>query len=194
MIFPHPTDPDRLIKVANSIKKTRYFKRYAILRYRRLRGWHRELSEYLVMLARNGSHCDRLPRYFGFCDTTLGPGLVVEKITNSDGALAPTLPVFIEQSQTPEVLKLLKDDLLELFDTLERQRIDFQDNHAFNIVVTGSDKPRLIIVDGIGGSLFIPITHFSDWAFRRKTDQGRRTLLDLIDKALHRAENEMNTT
>ena len=186
VIFQHPDYEDRLIKTTKPHIKTRRIKRYSMWRYRHLRGWHRELSEYVAMLARNGAPCDRLAGLFGFCQTSLGPGFVVEKISTPDGSLAPTLKQFLNTpGHSNKTLTQLRGDVIDLFQALETHRIDFHDPHARNVVVTGA-KPLLRIVDGIGSAPLIPMTQFSDWAFRRVAAQGKARLLRQVDKALAR--------
>lgn len=186
-IFQHPDHPDRLIKTLKPDRPTKRIKRYASWRYRHLRGWHRDISEYIAMLARNGRHCDRLPRFFGICDTSHGPGYCVEKMTAPDGSLAPTLAQFIARpDQTAAMLNAVRTDLHALFDTLVTDRIDFHDSHGGNIVITGADNPRLMIIDGIGSATLIPLTQFSDRAFHRMTRQARQKLVGTVDAAIAR--------
>ena len=184
-VFQDPIDESKLIKVPRPSEKPRLLKRYAIWRYRRLRSWQREMNEYLALLARTGTHCDRIARFHGFCDTSKGPGILVEKIVGTGGNLAPTFAEFIKlHSADPDVLTALREDTVRFFDTLAQRRIDFHDCHSRNVLVTGIETPKLTIVDGLGTASVFPITQFSQRVFLHRANEGRKKLLRMIDTRL----------
>lgn len=52
---------------------------------------------YLAELARRGVPFDHIPRLYGWIDTSQGPGLMFERIANSDGTPLITLQAGLEQ-------------------------------------------------------------------------------------------------
>ncbi|MDO6590868.1 MULTISPECIES: YrbL family protein [Rhodobacterales] len=184
LIFQHPKKKNRLIKVVKPNEKKRILKRYSVWRYNRLRGWQRELSEYIATLSRTGTHCDRLTRYYGFCDTSYGPGIVVEKISDPNGYLAPTFSSYLNKMQhSATTLAKLRNDVEELFDTLNRDQVHFHDIHQRNIVVSGDTNPRLMVIDGLGNPALMPFTQFSKRAFRKIAMSGKDRILKAIDRS-----------
>lgn len=183
LVFQHPDYPDRIIKVLKPSAKAHSIRRPSVKRFRLLRVWHRELSEYVSALAHTGAHLDRLVRQFGFCDTSLGAGMVMERIEGADGNLAPTLTDAMRSHKDDRAyLDQLYEDANKLFDDLNTGRVEWHDLTAKNVVVAGKDKPHLVVVDGLGAPSLIALTHYSDRIFRYANDAQRKKLLGIIDR------------
>ncbi len=182
-VYQHPKRPNRLIKVLKPNSKRRRFRRPAVRRFKGLRVWHREFSEYLAALANNGRHSDRLVRLYGFRETSEGLGMVTQRITGPDGGLAPKLINQVPLHRDDrEWLDAVKDDAIALFDQLQSMHVDWQDMTLSNVVVTGKKtRPRLVIIDGMGSPALIPLTHLSDWMFVKANRRQLQRFLRMID-------------
>ncbi len=174
-IFQHPEMDGALLKVrVDEPKRNHLIPRYAEWRYGNLRQWNREANEYLAALHRGCPEIERLAKFMGYAPTSRGPAIVVEKMTGPDGDLAPSLHAeMMAANGDPEVAKKLRADLLELLDDLERGRIIVGDMGIGNIVRAQERGGRLVVIDGLGERVLLPLTLFSDWAFRKSMARRR---------------------
>ncbi len=174
-IFQHPEMDGALLKVrVDEPKRNHLIPRYAEWRYGNLRQWNREANEYLAALHRGCSEIERLAKFMGYAPTSRGPAIVVEKMTGPDGDLAPSLHAeMVAANGDPEVAQKLRADLLELLDDLERGRIIVGDMGIGNIVRAQERGGKLVVIDGLGERVLLPLTLFSDWAFRKSMARRR---------------------
>ncbi|MBO9433023.1 hypothetical protein J7394_02330 [Ruegeria sp. R13_0] len=174
-IFQHPEMDGALLKVrVDEPKRNHLIPRYAEWRYGNLRQWNREANEYLAALHRGCPEIKRLAKFMGYAPTSRGPAIVVEKMTGPDGDLAPSLHAeMVAANGDPDVLQKLRGDLLELLDDLERGRIIVGDMGIGNIVRAQERGGRLVVIDGLGERVLLPLTLFSDWAFRKSMARRR---------------------
>ena len=148
--YVHPDDPARCVKVvvAGTIDEN-----------------HREAA-YYAQLARRGISWEMLPRFHGLEQTTLGEGAIFDLVRDHDGPVSHTLAHYLVSRQLTEqhtaalqaALVNLKNYLLEnriITMTLKPKNILFQQYTA--------DNGRLVIVDNIGNSDFIPLANHSKW-------------------------------
>lgn len=187
-VYPHPDHADRVVKVLKPLPKPLRFRRPQVKRFKLQRVWYREMSEYIAATGHAGGHVDRLARQFGFRDTSAGFGMVMERINGPDGNLAPTLDDALKaHRKDPDYLRLLRQDMVDLFDTLGKARVDWHDHTVRNLVVAGTDKPHLVVIDGLGTSVLFAFTQFSDFAFRYAHNKHRAKLLGRVDARLEKA-------
>ncbi len=174
-IFQHPEMDGALLKVrVDEPKRNHLIPRYAEWRYGNLRQWNREANEYLAALHRGCPEIERLAKFMGYAPTTRGPSIVVEKMTGPDGDLAPSLHAeMVAANGDPDVLQKLRADLMELLDDLERGRIIVGDMGIGNIVRAQERDGKLVVIDGLGERVLLPLTLFSDWAFRKSMARRR---------------------
>ncbi len=174
-IFQHPEMDGALLKVrVDEPKRNHLIPRYAEWRYGNLRQWNREANEYLAALHRGCPEIERLAKFMGYAPTSRGPAIVVEKMTGPDGDLAPSLHAeMMAANGDPDVLQKLRADLLELLDDLERGRIIVGDMGIGNIVRAQERDGKLVVIDGLGERVLLPLTLFSDWAFRKSMARRR---------------------
>ncbi len=174
-IFQHPEMDGALLKVrVDEPKRNHLIPRYAEWRYGNLRQWNREANEYLAALHRGCPEIERLAKFMGYAPTSRGPAIVVEKMTGPDGDLAPSLHAeMVAANGDPDVLQKLRADLLELLDDLERGRIIVGDMGIGNIVRAQERGGKLVVIDGLGERVLLPLTLFSDWAFRKSMARRR---------------------
>lgn len=174
-IFQHPELDTALLKVRfDEPVRDHFIRRYSERRYGNLRQWQREANEYLAALNRGCPEIERLARFMGYERTSLGPALVVEKMTGPDGGLAPSLhSEFVAAAGNPEQEKCLRAELIGLLDDLEKGRIIVGDMGLENIVRAQERGGQLVVIDGLGERVLIPLTLFSDWAFRHSIARRR---------------------
>ena len=177
-IYQHPTQKDALLKVrVDEPVRDHLIPRYAERRYGNLRQWNREANEYLAALHRGCPEIARLARFMGYAPTSLGPAIVVEKLTGPDGGLAPTVHrEYVDTKNDPEARKQLGRDLMELLDDLERGRIVVGDMGFENVVRAQERGGKLTVIDGLGERVLIPLTLISDTAFRKSIARRRQRM------------------
>ncbi|WP_157770109.1 YrbL family protein [Ruegeria marisrubri] len=177
-IYDHPTVAGALLKVRSDVPVRRHLvPRYGEWRYGNLRQWNREANEYLAALHRGCPEVERLARFMGYERTNEGPAMVVEKMTDPEGKLAPTVREELEAlpKGDPRRRKLL-NELMELVDDLERGRIIVGDLSTDNIVRAQERGGRLVVIDGLGERVLLPLTVFSRYAFRKSLERRRAGL------------------
>jgi hypothetical protein len=179
-IYPHPGDPDLLIKLmrADAVAKrwgpgASWVKR--VPRALHYTGFLREISEALMLAARHPEANVPVARPQGLVDTDLGLAIVVEAVRGEDGALGPTLDGLVRRDGAAAALRGQVD---ALFADLARCGVIVGDVHPGNIVFgqTARDRrlgqaPRLTLVDGYGEKFFVPLPSMSrfvnDWQRQR---------------------------
>src|SRR5262245_35090269 len=121
LVFQHPHDSELLIKVAvPAVSNKEEGKVNNLLheqRYGAYVGWVREIREYLALRSRLRGHPPWLQRLIGFVETDFGVGLVVGKVHDGKGALAPTLQQTVAKtgltSELRRAVHKLEQDLLD---------------------------------------------------------------------------------
>ena len=192
-VYQHPGDPNLLIKVRKleSLQKAYDRKIGGMIGYRRRHGlhtnWMRELEHYFSVHLRLGYHPQFLQRYYGVLDTDLGLGLVVGKVTDRSGALAPILGDVAEKTGfTPE----LRQKVNELLRQLNDLRVSTTDISVRNIVCGWSETAgdHLVLIEGIGVNTFIPLARFSDYFNVRSNNRHFAKTLRALEKIEHRRQ------
>lgn len=165
--FVHPGDPTRCIKIVVSGSGNEN---------RREQGYYAEL-------ANKGISWEMLPKFYGLVETNLGEGAVFDLIRDYDGRISLTLRHYLSSPQLTslhqqalrEALQGLKSYLLEhriITMTLKPKNILFQMDSA--------ETGKLVIVDNIGNSDFIPLVKFSaglaKWKILRKWRRFEKSL------------------
>jgi hypothetical protein len=167
-IYVHPDNSKLLIKVRHHEKLQRAYERKlgGLIGLNRPHGiyttWHRELQHYFSVSFRLGFHPPVLQEYHGVVETDLGLGLVVGRISDRTGNLAPTLAHVVSRSGlTDELLTKVRNLLRELNDL----KISTNDVSVKNIVYgwSASSGDHLVLIEGIGVNTFIPLARFSNY-------------------------------
>lgn len=163
-IYQHPHYEELLIKVV-SLSTLEHYERRSnwYIAWRRSRGYHylfREVDEYLALRLRNKHELPFLQKFMGIADTDIGLGVVVEKITGPNGKLAPSVTNIVRESGFSADLRR---KLLRLRDQVIENHVIFTDVSGNNIVVARdrSGKERLVIIDGLGDRLWLPVNVIS---------------------------------
>lgn len=190
-IFQHPNMPSLLVKVMDMRARAMYlearpFKRW-YKQYQResaYRVYLTEISEYVTTTTRpSGVWQVPMARILGVAQTTVGLGLVVEKIHDADGNIAPTITDLARQGKLDAALSAQLD---EFFDDLADAHVVLHDISASNIAcgLNADGKQGLYLIDGFGGLPLIPLYAWSkrlnNWRIRTKYARMRAALAERI--------------
>lgn len=190
-IFQHPHAPSLLVKVMDMRARAVYlearpFKRW-YKQYQResaYRVYLNELSEYVTTTTRpSGVWQVPMARILGVAQTTLGLGLLVEKITDPAGNIAPTVADLARQGLVDDVFF---GQLDEFFADLADAHVVLHDVSASNIACgqNADGKQGLYLIDGFGVLPLIPLYAWSKSLNRkriaRKYKEMREALLERI--------------
>jgi len=177
-IFQHPHMPSLLVKVMDMRARAVYlearpFKRW-YKQYQResaYRVYLNEISEYVTTTTRpSGVWQVPMARILGVAQTTLGLGLVVEKICDEAGNIAPTVADMARQGKLDAALG---EQLDEFFDDLADAHVVLHDVSASNIACgfNADGKPGLYLIDGFGVLPLIPLYAWSKRLNRRRIER-----------------------
>jgi len=169
-VFQHPANDGWLIKVPRpdrSRNRWAYKRGLPVQRrYGIYTGWLREIAEYLAVRSRESEYPRSLSRITGLVETDLGLGLVVEKICDQEGRLAPTLQQVVTASGLTDALR---QRIVALEAEVLARNVVLGDVHQRNILCgwdeAGGD--RLVIIEGLGVKTFIPVNSVSPYLNRR---------------------------
>ncbi|MFD4837585.1 YrbL family protein [Achromobacter sp. NPDC058515] len=191
-IYQHPHSPAMLVKVVNMRAHAVYledrpFKRW-YKQYQResaYRVYLKEISEYVTTTTRpSGVWQVPMARILGVAQTTLGLGLLVEKITDEAGNMAPNVKELARKGLLDDTLKAQMD---EFFDDLADAHVVVNDVSASNIAVgmNADGKRGLYLVDGFGVLPLVPLYAWSKRLNRRRIKQKYAKMREsLIRRAL----------
>jgi hypothetical protein len=194
-VYQHPSDPKLLVKVRklDRLKQTYERRVGGIIGFKRRHGfyttWHRELEHYFSVCLRLGYRPHFLQEYHGIIDTDVGLGLIVNRITDRAGNLAPTLADVVTKTG-------LTDDLLAKVEELRRQinelRISTNDISVSNIVYGWNARigDHLVLIEGIGVNTFIPLARFSNYFNVRSNDRHFARTVRWLEKLGRQAPDQ----
>lgn len=186
-VHQHPGEPDLLIKTLKLEKAERRFHRkLGGLRVKRRHGiytgWFRELNEYMAVRARNrGTHPPFLQQLYGFVETDIGLGLIVGKVKDREGRLAPKLGEAVQRDGlTPQ----LRANLLALHEWLNDNSVITNDLSKNNILCGWSEGhgDHLVIIEGLGDHNFIPISRMSRRINVARTNRHFRRIMAVLER------------
>ncbi|ARP82527.1 hypothetical protein CAL12_18035 [Bordetella genomosp. 8] len=168
LVYQHPYDPALLVKVIDFPAMAEHLSTRPLRRWRKnhqregaYRNHVAELAEYTAAQnAAAGRWKVPMARVLGLAQTDLGLGLLVEKITDGKGGLAPTVEQIVRERGLDE--KLARE-LDYFFDTLADHHIILNDVSARNVVVgqNADGEPGLYLIDGFGSKQAVPVFAYS---------------------------------
>jgi len=144
----------------------RWYKQYQ--RESAYRVYLNEISEYVTTTTRpSGVWQVPMARILGLAQTTLGLGLVVEKICDEAGNIAPTVADLARQGRFDAALS---EQLDEFFDDLADAHVVLHDISASNVAcgLNADGKQGLYLIDGFGVLPLIPLYAWSKRLNRRR--------------------------
>lgn len=167
--YHHPTNPDQCIKVNYNDGAEQET--------------NREIAYYKHLIKRNISW-DALAKYYGPVQTNFGEGHLFELIRNYDGKTSTPLETYLaDQQLTQQYYDELIDLLKALKTVLLNNRIITMTIKSKNILFQhiSEQKSRLVIIDNIGNSTFIPIANYVPYFAKAKIERTwHRFLKSLI--------------
>lgn len=136
LVFSHPEDHRKVIKIVHNHDKSRFQNEIESL--------------YFEHLNRKNIDCPHIPKYFGKLETERGLALVFEKIVNFDGTKAFQIDELIRKRLLSP--SAIKENLRQLFWSLFKNNIVFADISQKNLVCRREEDGgfSFIIIDGIG--------------------------------------------
>ena len=168
MVFKHPEDENKIIKVMNPnrVDEDGGWKGHGKLKRRMSQGvyrqFRRELLQYLQLCKnhyKNNIFSFPVEMPYGFVKTSVGLGFVTEKIVCPSGE-GMTLFELCKSHQFEDKHAKALDDFFQLCCDLH---IIFGEVNIAGIMYTEqrNNKPEFVLVDGMGEKLFIPIRAMS---------------------------------
>ena len=173
--YHHPDDPNKCIKINyndGAEEET-----------------NREIAYYKHLIKRKISW-DVLAKYYGPVTTNFGQGHVFELIRDYDGKIATPLEKYLYDEQlTQQYYSALVVSLKALKTALLKDRIITMTIKSKNILFQhlSSENNRLIIIDNIGNSTFIPIANYVGFFAKAKIERTWQRFLSSLIK-----ENQYN--
>jgi len=151
--YRHPDDPGKVVKIQKGeiVKQT-----------------HRELRFYHWLQRRNMVNFRHLPRFYGQAETNLGPGFIVDLISDYDGTVSRSLLWHFEQGYP---IREFIPYLVELRQYLVENLIVFSaDMSRYNVLLNriSTGEARLVVIDGLGNHSAINFLDSIPWFARRK--------------------------
>ena len=171
--YAHPCDEGKCVKIA-----------YA--------GHHAETlreQRYYRLLDERAASWNNLSRYYGETHTNLGRGTVFQLIRDEDGAVSKTLQQYLTLPTGGGgiIINELIHAVQELCDYMFDQRIITMTLKAKNICYQRrAPRPRLVLVDSLGNSDFIPLcSHVGYLAHIKIRRRWRRFAADIFHACQH---------
>ena len=140
----------------------------------------REIRYYRQLERRNVSW-EMVPKFHGCAETNLGPGVIFDLVRDCDGGISRTLDDYLNSSSLSEPLfESLQRSLRALKDFMVEQRIITRKLKPKNIVYqkTGPENGRLMVIDNLGNTEFIPISTYIPRLGKRKVARKWRRFED----------------
>ena len=159
--FVHPEDSNLCVKIVVAGKSDE----------------NRREASYYTRLDRRGVSWEMLPRFHGLVQTNLGEGAIFDLVRDYDGPVSHTLAHYLASKRlTAEHATVLRPALANLKSYLLQNRIITMTLKPKNILFQqyAAGEGRLVIVDNIGNSDFIPLANHSKWLARRKIQRKWR--------------------
>jgi hypothetical protein len=198
LVYQHPHEASLLVKVVDRNEWDVYMRSKALRRWRKrfqregaYRNHIAELAEYAAAQnAAAGRWKVPMARVLGMVQTSHGLGLLVEKITDGQDGLAPTVEQIVRDKGLDESLAR---ELDYFFDALADHHIILNDVSARNVVVgaNADGEKGLYLIDGFGSKQAIPVFAWSKALNRRRIQRKYQAMLTKL-RARSRAAGANN--
>lgn len=196
-VYQHPYEPNLLVKVVNRDNFAETMDKHP---WRRLTkslfqregaysAYIHELAEYAAAHnAANGRWQIPMARVVGLAETSQGLGVLVEKISDGEGGLAPTVEEIVRRDGhlAPELAR----ELTFFFDSLADHHIILNDISARNIVIgeNAQGKSGMYLIDGFGSKQAVPIYALSKALNRRRIQRKAEAMIVRLKARAARAQ------
>jgi len=166
--YIHPTDEQKCIKITIS-------------------GNHKETNReanYYKYLQKKDVSWDMLAKFYGFVETDIGKGEVVELIRNYDLDISKSLDHYFRKIKSQQDINFFLNLLVKLKKYLYKEKIYIKDLNAVNIVYQKYNQTdgRLVIIDGLAHSNYIPFARSIDSITTKKIDKSWNHFMYKIKK------------
>jgi hypothetical protein len=147
-VYRHPHHADKCVKIIHNPK--------------RQRSATREIR-YLRRYECQGKPFEHITRFHGWCSTNLGPGAIFDLICDYNGHCSQPLAKHAAGQASPCLTPAeIFHHLQSLYQHLLDHEIIIFDPAPHNLVVqySSQEKPKLVIIDGIGNPHFIKLADY----------------------------------
>ncbi|OZI33879.1 hypothetical protein CAL29_09865 [Bordetella genomosp. 10] len=195
-VYQHPYEPNLLVKVVNrrafaqtmSKHPWRRLTKTLFQREGAYSAYIHELAEYAAAHnAAAGRWQIPMARVVGLAETSQGLGVLVEKISDGAGGLAPTVEDVVKRDGylAPELTR----QLAFFFDSLADHHIILNDISARNIVMgqNAQGESGLYLIDGFGSKQAVPIYALSKSLNRRRIQRKVEAMIERLKARAARA-------
>lgn len=173
--YLHPDNETRCIKVLRSDRTPRERRKATrgIRKFRSLRHWDDQQKEQLAyqeLTARHGTRLwDHIPKFHEAVETDLGLGIVTTVFRNYDG----DFPLNLDQQIPLGIDEPLQAAITEFKQFLRSELVLTRNLLPHNIIAVraAADSCKLVIVDGLGNSEWVPISSWFKAVARLKIER-----------------------
>ena len=175
--YIHPEDASRCVKVLRPDRTPSARRAVATgwRRFKRLANFddqRKEIEAYRRLKRSGQLDYTHVPRFYGTVDTDQGVGIVTALFRNFDDGFPRNLEELLPLGTTDALERAID----EFKQWLRRELFLTRDLLPHNIIAV-ADSPeryRLVVVDGIGNSEFLPLSHWFKWSARAKIERKIR--------------------
>ena len=191
LCYVDPRDASRCIKVLRGDRTLvdRRRRKGGLRRLRSLESFDDNLEESRVL----ADFADRyppevlahVPKHFGWVDSDMGRGLVVELLRDDDGRISLSLKEQLWEHGHHEMCEGALKVLARVWSTYA---VPSRELLLHNLVLQreAPGRERIVVVDGLGSSDFLPFARLSQTLGRRKSARKIRRLETRIEELLSR--------
>lgn len=176
-IYRHPENDEKCLKVVikGSLEQRRKNNKKWYKRLRKLSTFdetYKDLQAY-QKLGADKEKLKHIPRFYGMVETSFGSAMFLDLIINEDGTPARSLASHLESG---EDRGKLREALVELGKYLIDHAIAVRDFSIHDVMARESldGEIKLFIVDGLGGSEFIPLSKIPHFARHKAIRRANR--------------------
>ena len=184
LIYQHPYIESQLIKVLRPGRENSCVRFPG--RAGRYGDYAEELSEYVVFRSHHRNREPLVAPIHGLVETSMGLGLVVERICGPDGGLAPSIDDLIHEKRVTPELRHAVDDLARVFSD---HHVVVSDFTVFNLVLRPDGK-GFCLIDGLGEWTSLRYRKWSRLAWRLSLERMRRRIHARIDAGKSRKKRD----
>lgn len=159
--YVHPNNPEQCVKIVVAGTSNEN---------------HRE-AKYYRLLARRGISWEMLARFHGLVATNLGEGAIFDLVRDHDGQVSRTLAHYLASGEPPvSEGENLARMLADLKTYLLRNRVITMTLKSKNVLFQriSASAGKLVIIDNVGNSDFIPLANYSAGLARLKIQRKWR--------------------
>lgn len=184
IVYSHPKDQNKLIKVVNPnyitfMKKERPIT-YRLKRLSRYWGFSNMVTEHIASREEGIRNKHYIQSLIGFVDTDMGLGIVVGAVRNIDGSIANSLGDLIRKGLFQQRHQQALNDLLNWMIDIN---IVFRDPGLDNLVWNEINE-HFVIIDGIGSRPLFSLRPYCRWYNLRSNRRRAKKIQSRVKKCM----------